>query len=207
MEKKLKGKIIILSAPSGTGKSTIIKHLMATRPDLDLKFSISATSRKPRAGEQHEREYYFLSEEEFRRKAEAGEFVEWEEVYEGTLYGTLYSEVMKKVEEGHTVIMDIDVKGSLNVKKRFGENALAIFIMPPSIQELERRLQNRGTDTPDEVARRLAKAGFEMTFAPKFDCIVVNDDFFTAADEVAEKIKEFQPHSEAEIKWKVKSKK
>lgn len=188
----MEGKIIILSAPSGAGKSTIIKHLMKTRPDLDLKFSISATSRKPREGEQHEREYYFLTEEEFRRKIDANEFVEWEEVYEGTFYGTLMSEVMKKVEEGHNVIMDIDVKGSLNVKKKFGDKALAIFIMPPSIQELEMRLHNRGTDTEDEVARRLAKAGYELTFAPEFDCVVVNDDFFKAADEVAEKIENFK---------------
>lgn len=189
------GKIIILSAPSGTGKSTIIKHLMATRPDLDLQFSISATSRKPREGEQDRREYYFLSEEEFRQKADAGEFVEWEEVYEGTFYGTLYSEVMEKVEAGHTVIMDIDVKGSLNVKERFGDLALALFIMPPSIQELEMRLQNRGTDTPDDVARRLAKAGYELTFAPKFDGIVINDDFFKATEEVADKIESFCPES------------
>ena len=189
----MSGKIIILSAPSGTGKSTIIKHLMKTRPDLDLQFSISATSRKPREGEQNEREYYFLTEEEFRKKADAGEFVEWEEVYEGTYYGTLFSEVLRKVDAGHTVIMDIDVKGSLNVKKQFGDLALALFIMPPSIQELEMRLQNRGTDTPDDVARRLAKAGYELTFAPRFDAVVINDDFFKAADEVAEKIEEFNP--------------
>ena len=189
----MKGKIIILSAPSGTGKSTIIKHLMATRPDLDLKFSISATSRRPREGEMDKREYYFLTEEEFRRKIDNDEFVEWEEVYEGTFYGTLYSEIMSKVEAGHTVIMDVDVKGSINIKKRFGDQALAIFIMPPSIQELEVRLHNRGTDSVDEVARRLAKAGYEMTFAGDFDCIVINDDFFKAADEVADKIKEFNP--------------
>lgn len=186
------GKVIILSAPSGAGKSTIIKHLMKTRPDLDLKFSISATSRKPRQGEEHGREYYFLTEEEFRNKIDGDEFVEWEEVYEGTYYGTLFSEVEKKVEEGHTVIMDIDVMGSLNVKKCFGDKALAIFIMPPSIQELEMRLNNRGTDTPDDVARRLAKAGYEMTFAPQFDYIVINDDFFDAANEVADKIEEFK---------------
>lgn len=187
------GKIIILSAPSGTGKSTLIKHLMANRPDLDLKFSVSATSRKPREGEIHERDYYFLTKEEFLRKVDAGEFVEWEEVYEGNLYGTLYSEVMRKVEDGHTVIMDIDVKGSLNVKKRFGEKALGVFVMPPSIQELEMRLKNRGTDTPDDVARRLAKASFELTYAPKFDTVIVNDDFFKAADRLAEQIENFNP--------------
>lgn len=182
-----------MSAPSGTGKSTIIKHLMATRPDLDLKFSISATSRKPREGEENGREYHFLTKEEFRDKIERGEFVEWEEVYEGTYYGTLLSEVMHKVEQGHTVIMDIDVKGSINLKKRFGDKALAIFVMPPSIQELETRLRNRGTDTDEEVARRLAKAGFEMTYAPQFDSIVINDEFFKAADEVADKISSFCP--------------
>lgn len=184
----MKGKIIILSAPSGAGKSSIIKYLRKTREDLDLKFSISATSRKPREGEEHGREYYFLSADEFRDKVEKGEFVEWEEVYEGTYYGTLLSEVERVVDAGHTLIMDIDVKGSLNLKKRFGDDALAIFILPPSIQALEERLKNRGTDTEEDVARRLAKAGYEMTFAPQFDCVVVNDDFFKAADEVAEKI-------------------
>ena len=188
----MKGKIIILSAPSGAGKSSIIKYLRKTREDLDLKFSISATSRKPREGEEHGREYYFLTEDEFRRKAEAGEFVEWEEVYEGTYYGTLLSEVERVVDAGHTLIMDIDVKGSINLKKRFGDDALSIFILPPSIQALEERLNNRGTDTPDEVARRLAKAGYEMTYAPQFDCVVVNDDFFKAAEEVASKIETFK---------------
>ena len=187
------GKIIILSAPSGTGKSTIIRHLMATRPDLDLHFSVSATSRNPRPGETDRKDYYFLSDDEFRKKIDNNEFVEWEEVYKGTFYGTLYSEVKEKVEQGHTVIMDIDVKGSINVKKRFGDKALALFIMPPSIQELEMRLNNRGTDTQEEVARRLAKAGYEMTFAPRFDNVIINDDFFKAADEVADKIKDFNP--------------
>ena len=186
------GKIIILSAPSGTGKSTIIKHLMAQRPDLDLHFSISATSRKPREGETDKKDYYFLTKEEFRKKIDNDEFVEWEEVYEGTYYGTLYSEVMEKVEKGHTVIMDIDVKGSINVKKCFGDKALALFIMPPSIQELEMRLTNRGTDDRDEIARRLAKAGYEMNFAPQFDDVVINDDFNKAVEDVADRIKNFK---------------
>lgn len=187
----MKGKIIILSAPSGTGKSTIIKQLMKTRPDLDLHFSISATSRKPREGEKHEREYYFLSDEEFRQKIARGEFVEWEEVYHGTLYGTLESEVNRIIDSGHNLIMDIDVKGSLSMKERYGQEAISIFILPPSVKELENRLKNRGTDTPDDVARRLAKAGFEMTYAPQFDTVVINDNLEQATAEVATRIDEF----------------
>lgn len=187
----MKGKIIILSAPSGTGKSTIIRRLMESRPDLDLHFSISATSRKPREGEMHEREYYFLSDEEFKKRIQAGEFVEWEEVYQGTLYGTLLSEVERIVNAGHNLIMDIDVKGSLSLKRRFGDDAISIFILPPSVQELENRLKNRGTDTADDVARRLAKAGYEMTFAPQFDTVVINDNLEKATCEVAEKIDEY----------------
>lgn len=187
----MRGKIIILSAPSGTGKSTIIKELMKNRKDLDLQFSISATSRGPRVGEEHGREYYFLTEEAFKERIERDEFVEWEEVYSGVFYGTLQSEIDRIVRAGGNVIMDIDVKGSLSVKKKFGDEALSIFIMPPSIQELELRLKNRGTDTADDVARRLAKAGYEMTFAPQFDCVVINDKLEKAAEDVAEKIEEF----------------
>lgn len=188
----MKGKIFILSAPSGTGKSSIIKHLMANRPELDLHFSISATSRKPREGEKHEREYYFLSDEEFKKKIDEGAFVEWEEVYEGTYYGTLLSEVERIIDKGHNLIMDIDVMGSISMKERFGKDALSIFILPPSIKELESRLKNRGTDTVDDVARRLAKAGYEMTFAPKFDCVVINDSLEKAAGEVAARIDSFR---------------
>ena len=193
----MKGKIIILSAPSGTGKSSIIRFLMKERPDLKLHFAISATSRPPRPGEQHAREYYFLTNEEFRAKIDRDEFVEWEEVYEGRYYGTLKSEVERIVDAGDTLIMDIDVKGSLNIKKQFGDDALAIFIMPTSIQELECRLHKRATDSEEEVARRLAKAGYEMTFAPEFDRVIINDDFETAAAETAKAIEEFRPHSEA----------
>lgn len=166
---------------------------MEHRPDLNLHFSISATSRAPREGEKHEREYYFLTREEFDRKIAGGEFVEWEEVYEGTYYGTLLSEVERIVNRGDTLIMDIDVKGSINMKKRFVGDALSIFILPPSIQELEERLKKRGTDTEADVARRLAKAGYEMTFAPQFDSVVVNDNFVKAADEVAALIETFNP--------------
>ena len=187
----MEGKIIILSAPSGTGKSTIIKHLMTHRPDLHLSFSISATSRKPRDGETHGKEYYFLSGDEFREKIENGEFVEWEEVYAGTFYGTLKSEVERVVARGDTLIMDVDVKGSLSIKKCFGDKALSVFVMPPSVDELRKRLQNRGTDSQEEIERRVSKADYEMTFAPQFDCVVINDDFDKAADEVAEKISSF----------------
>lgn len=188
----MKGKIIILSAPSGTGKSTIIKRLMEERKDLGLAFSISATSRQPRKGETHGKEYYFLTEEEFRDKINKDEFVEWEEVYTGNYYGTLESEVQRIVDEGKTLIMDIDVKGSLNVKKRFGDEALAIFILPPSVDELRQRLSNRATDTQSDIERRLAKAEFEMGFAPEFDKVIVNDDLDKAVSEVAGEIEAFQ---------------
>ena len=185
-----KGKIIVLSAPSGTGKSTIISRLME-RPELRLGFSVSATSRPPRGAEQDGREYYFLSPEEFDRRVAAGEFVEWEEVYHGTKYGTLLSEVERVTTPGCNLIMDVDVKGALNVKKRFGDDALSIFILPPSKEELEKRLRGRATDSEDAISRRLAKAEFELGFADSFDVKVINDVLDKAIDEVARRISEF----------------
>ena len=184
-----KGKIVVLSAPSGTGKSSIIKRLMDF-PELNLGFSVSATSRKPRGSEQHGVEYYFITQEEFKQKAEADDFVEWEEVYPGTCYGTLKSEVKRVTEAGQNLIMDIDVKGGLNVKKCYGEQALTIFILPPSKEELERRLRGRGTDAEDVIRKRLDKADYELSFAPQFDVRVVNDDLERAVEEVRKLIME-----------------
>lgn len=185
-----KGKIIILSAPSGTGKSTIISRLMDYQ-DLKLGFSISATSRAPRGEEKDGREYYFLTSEEFHKRVENGEFVEWEEVYAGTCYGTLVSEVDRVTGSGRNLIMDIDVKGALNVKKRYGKDALSIFILPPSVEELERRLRARSTDSEESIARRLDKAEYEMGFSDKFDRRVVNDSLDSCCSEVKKLIEEF----------------
>lgn len=189
----MQGKIIIISAPSGSGKSSIIHKLMEERKDLRLGFSISATSRKPRAGEEHGREYYFLSPEEFKEKVEAGHFAEWEEVYEGTYYGTLLSEIERITSRGDTLIMDVDVKGGINLKKQFGDKALSIFIMPPSIAELESRLHKRATDSKEVIAKRVAKAGYELTFAKDFDCSVVNANLEKASAQVAALIEAFRP--------------
>lgn len=185
-----KGKIIILSAPSGTGKSTIINRLMQDE-GLRLGFSVSATSRKPRGQEVDGKDYFFLSEEEFQRRIDRGEFVEWEEVYAGTRYGTLESEVERVTSLGRNLIMDVDVKGALNIKKRFGGEALSIFIMPPGISVLEQRLRSRATDSEETIARRLAKAEYEMGFAGKFDTVVVNDSLDEAVKEVDGKIRGF----------------
>lgn len=172
------GKIIIFSAPSGSGKSTLIGHLLKRFPQLE--FSISATSRAPRGSEVNGKEYYFLSNEEFKNKVAADEFVEWEEVYTGTCYGTLRSELKRIWDQGHVIVFDVDVKGGVNLKKIFGDDALSIFIMPPSVEELRRRLEKRGTDTPETIAKRVAKAEEEITYAPLFDKIVVNDSLETA---------------------------
>lgn len=186
----MNGKIIVVSAPSGTGKSSIISRIIGN-PELHLGFSISATSRKPRGEERDGKDYYFITHEEFMRRVAAGEFVEWEEVYAGTCYGTLQSEVERITGSGRNLIMDIDVKGALNVKKRYGSDVLAIFIMPPSKEELERRLRGRATDSEETIARRLEKADYEMTFAPKFDLTVVNDSLDRAAAEVEQAILNF----------------
>ena len=186
----MKGKIIILSAPSGTGKSTIIGRLMEDA-GLRLGFSVSATSRKPRGEEKNGVDYYFLSEDDFQRKIERGEFVEWEEVYAGTRYGTLESEVARVTSEGYNLIMDVDVKGALNIKKRYGDDAISIFIMPPDVATLGARLRSRGTDTEETIERRLGKAEYEMGFADRFDKVVINDNLDDAVADVDSLIRDF----------------
>lgn len=171
-----KGKIIILAAPSGSGKSTVIRALMTDR-SLHLGFSISATSRAPRGEEQDGVEYYFLTPEVFKNRVSAGEFVEWEEVYPGCCYGTLKTEVERITSLQHrNLIMDVDVKGAMSIKALYGADAMTIFLAPPSLAEMERRLRSRGTDAPEVIARRLEKAGYEMSFADRFDHLVINDD-------------------------------
>ena len=183
------GKLIIFSAPSGSGKTTIVRKLLERMPQLE--FSISATSRAPRGTERNGVDYYFLSAEEFRKAVEEGRFVEWEEVYAGTCYGTLRSELERIWSKGHTILFDVDVMGGINLKRIFGRDACSIFIMPPSIEELERRLQQRGTDAPEVIARRVAKAGFELTKAPEFDHTVVNDRLDTAVAEFETFVRDF----------------
>lgn len=169
----MRGKLFIFSAPSGSGKSTIVQHLM--KLDLGLEFSISATSRKARGNEQHGREYYFITPEEFRKEVAGSGFVEWEEVYPDQYYGTLRSEVDRIWNKGRSALFDIDVKGGLNLKKEYGDQALSIFIKPPSLEVLEDRLRKRATDDEDALKKRLGKAEYEMQYAPRFDHIVVND--------------------------------
>lgn len=169
-----KGKLVIFSAPSGSGKTTIVKHLLSL--DLGLEFSVSATSRPLRGNEINGKDYYFLSIEEFKKKIENNEFLEWEEVYEGKFYGTLKSEVERIRNKGNHVVFDVDVVGGCDIKKYFGKEALAVFVQPPSINELRNRLIARGTDTPEVIESRIAKAEYELTFAPQFDVILVNDN-------------------------------
>ena len=186
-----KGKMLIVSAPSGSGKSTIVNWLMQEHPELKLYFSISCTSRAPRGAEQDGVEYFFLTPEEFREKIENDEFLEYEEVYEGRFYGTLKAQVERQLEAGQNVVFDVDVKGGINIKKFYGDHAMSLFIQPPSVEELRRRLEGRGTDTPEAIENRLAKAEYEMTFAPQFDHIVVNDDLDTAKQETLQLVESF----------------
>ncbi len=176
------GKVIIISAPSGCGKSTIIGALME-RGNVDLEFSVSATNRAPRAGERDGVNYHFLTDRQFRDKIAQGAFVEYEEVYPGRFYGTLSSELDERCRAGHNVILDIDVKGGVNVKRMLGDEAISIFIMPPSVEELRRRLEGRATDSADAIAERVGKAEYEISFAPEFDKVVVNDDLSQAISE------------------------
>ena len=171
------GKLIIFSAPSGSGKSTIINYLLTQ--ELNLAFSISATSRPPRGTEQNGVEYFFLSPDEFRSRIANDEFLEYEEVYQDRFYGTLKAQVEKQLAAGQNVVFDVDVVGGCNIKKFYGERALSVFIQPPSVEEL-RKLVGRGTDTPEVIESRIAKAEYELSFAPKFDAVIVNDDLETA---------------------------
>lgn len=183
------GKLIIFSAPSGSGKSTIINHLLTE--GLHLRFSISATSRAPRGTERHGVEYYFLSPEEFRRRIADGEFLEYEEVYPDKFYGTLKSEVERILGEGDNVIFDVDVVGGCNIKQQYGDRALSIFVQPPSVGELRRRLEGRGTDAPEVIESRIAKAEYELSFAERFDVIIINDRLEQAQAEVVEVVRNF----------------
>ena len=185
------GKLIIFSAPSGSGKSTLVNYLMEQHPELQLAFSISCTSRAPRGKEQNGVEYFFLSPEEFKKKIANNEFLEYEEVYEDRFYGTLKSQVEVQSQAGQNVVFDVDVKGGVNIKKHYGSRALSVFIQPPSVEELRNRLVGRATDAPEVIEQRLNKAEYELSFADKFDRIVINDDLEKAKVEVYNVIKQF----------------
>jgi guanylate kinase len=183
------GKLIIFSAPSGSGKSTLINYLLTQ--DLHLAFSISATSRPPRGTEKHGVEYFFLSPEEFKARIANDEFLEYEEVYKDRFYGTLKEQVEKQLAAGQNVVFDVDVVGGCNIKKFYGDRALSVFIQPPSVEELRRRLVGRATDAPEVIESRVAKAEYELTFAPKFDVVIVNDDLEKAKAEALTVIRQF----------------
>lgn len=185
------GKCIIFSAPSGAGKTTIVRHLLAARNDL--AFSVSATSRAPRGSEQEGIDYYFMSPEDFRSAIAEGAFIEWEEVYNGNHYGTLRREVERLWREGKHVVFDVDVEGGVNLKKIFGDRALAVFVQPPSLEVLEQRLRSRGTESEANIERRMAKAGHELSYAPRFDVRLVNDDLAVACREVESVVENFLP--------------
>ncbi len=183
------GKLVIFSAPSGAGKSTLVNYLLPQFPQLS--FSISATSRAPRGQEEHGKDYYFLSSEEFKVRVAQDELLEWEEVYSGTYYGTLRTEVERIWSEGKVVVFDIDVVGALNLKKQFGDRALTLFVQAPSVEILEQRIRGRGTDSEEKIQQRVAKATIEMARAPEFDKVVVNDDLNTAKAEALAILKDF----------------
>jgi guanylate kinase len=183
------GKLIIFSAPSGAGKTTIVKHIL--KCGLNFGFSVSAATRKPRGEEVNGRDYYFLSVEEFKSKIDNNEFLEWEEVYPGSFYGTLKSEIERICGKGENIVFDVDVAGGYNIKKLYGERALAVFVQPPSVAELERRLSSRSTESAEVISARVAKAEHELTFSRFFDVIIVNDKLEDALKEAEEKVRAF----------------
>ncbi len=183
------GKLIIFSAPSGSGKTTLLRYVMTHVPQLS--FSVSATSRPPRPGEKNGFDYYFISVEEFRQKIKEGAFVEWEEVYENQFYGSLRSEVEKIRERGDSVAFDLDVKGGINIKKRYGDEALAVFVRPPSIAVLDARLRHRSTESVESIRQRLDRAAYELTFEKYFDKVLVNDDLEKSRRDALEVVRDF----------------
>lgn len=185
----MSNKVIIFSAPSGSGKSTIVSHILKLHPEME--FSVSATSRAPRGQERNGIEYHFFTADEFRKMIAEDKFVEYEEVYAGSFYGTLKSEVQRIWDKGHVIIFDVDVKGGVNLKKYFGDKALSVFIQAPSVEELRKRLIARGTDSAEAIAKRIAKASEEMTYADKFDYILVNDDLQKAYAEAEKVVDDF----------------
>ena len=185
----MSNKVIIFSAPSGSGKSTIVSHILKLHPEME--FSVSATSRAPRGQERNGIEYHFFKADEFRKMIAEDKFVEYEEVYAGSFYGTLKSEVQRIWDKGHVIIFDVDVKGGVNLKKYFGDKALSVFIQAPSVEELRKRLVARGTDSAEAIAKRVAKASEEMTYADKFDYILVNDDLQKAYAEAEKVVDDF----------------
>ena len=193
-----RGRLLIFSAPSGSGKSTLVQWLMSAHPELRLSFSVSCTSRAPRGTEHNGVEYFFLTPGEFRQKIQEGAFLEYEEVYADRFYGTLKSQVEEQTRRGENVVFDVDVKGGCNIKRYYGRRALSIFVQAPSVEELEKRLRARDTDSEDAIRNRLAKASYEMTFASKFDHVVVNDDLEKAKEETYRIVKEFlNPHPDS----------
>jgi len=186
---RMSNKVIIFSAPSGSGKSTIVSHILKLHPEME--FSVSATSRAPRGQERNGIEYHFFTADEFRKMIAEDKFVEYEEVYAGSFYGTLKSEVQRIWDKGHVIIFDVDVKGGVNLKKYFGDKALSVFIQAPSVEELRKRLISRGTDSAEAIAKRVAKASEEMTYADKFDYILVNDDLQKAYAEAEKVVDDF----------------